>query len=1652
MTKKGLILTLLFVTCLLGCDNLFQPPNYQAPPVEEGYGKVSVNFADGQSRTVFPAKIFDNYMYTFFTNGSEPLVLSPGTGGLFTLEVGDWQVYVEAYVGGIAPANRAAAGTANFTVNSGATAEVTVALDAVEANGYGTFTYNIHYPANTHIEITLQKLPGLTASVDLSPDNTVTNGNITVIGKTAQNVPAGFYLLTVQIRNGGWYAGISEAVHIYPLLTTEYVTQFSELNLLPTIINSANIKGITPVIGAAPPTAITETEQYSGTVTWNPSHSTFTANTTYTATITLALKNGYILQGVPANFFNATGASSTSSAANSGIITAVFTTLPHSYLKVTNTTEWNSALSIIRNGGNDKSYIIEIDGNVGVGGITSANNNTAGLGTATGITVTLVGSRKLYLTSQGSIIRVGANQTLVINDRDLILEGLNNNTSTVYVSGTNAKLELKNGTISGNTASFSSSYSSGGGVSVSGGGTFTMTGGEISSNTVSGSGSSTNVGGGGVYITGNNSTFAMNGGKISGNTSASASGSSNYSDGGGVYVSSGGTFTMNNGEISGNTASGSGSSTYRSGGGVSVVGSSFTMNGGKISGNTSNRSGGGVYAEGGTFTMNNGEISGNTASSGGGVYVNVTNNSTSNFIMNDGKISGNTAPNGGGVYVTGSNSSFTMSNGEISGNNASGNTAPNGGGVYVDRGNFTLSDGKISGNKAYTTSNISGSSYGGGVYATSNSSFTMTGGEISGNLVAAISSSHGGGVYVSGGTLTIGGTAQIYSNSSQLYSNSSINNDNVYLPNNQYITLGNSVNAPANGMNVYVQTATVGGVIVQSNAATGTEQYFHPDQSGKMVVLQSGGQLAIIDATTGSVGSITVPIWRNGSPVSLVVPPVAVPAGQTITAQGWQISDNGSSGWTNFTPPSTADMSYNGKYLRYYATGSGGQTYYSPNVASIRVITLSQTEREVVIEMWDSYGDGWNFNAALRINKNGTDISPNVRLTNGSGPAYYYFIVNFGDVVRFYWVNGGLGDGECAFAAYYSDDPPNPAFNPTMGTIDTDRVLVSKRYNNSSGTVGNGVLMGSFTASSTITSVTVSPASVSVAKGTTQSFSAVVTGTNSPSQAVTWSIVQTNKHSGTTIDSNGFLTVSASETLTALTVRATSVDTSKYGEATVNLTTVPVTGVSLNKSTASLGVGYAEILAATITPSNATNKNVTWSSSNTAVATVLPSGTVYAVAVGTATITVTTVDGSRTAACTVTVSPVFYTITFNANDGSGTPPSAQTVQAGSSITLPSGSGLTRNGYTFGGWNTDPSGTGTNYGAGSSYTPPFNRTLYARWIVHYTVTFNAFGGSGTPPSAQTVQPGSSITLPSGSGLSKAGSVFGGWISMSGAGGTYSAGASFTPTGNTTFFAKWDTVVTVSGSNLTEKLGWVQSNAQDNYTYIIEVNANESIAPHVLWYNDQRVTITLRGIGANRTISLSSGGSMFTVGSNNVGTGSGITLILDNNITLQGRSNNTNSLVDVVHGGTFIMNSGSIITGNSSSNFFSSGGVNVQGTFVMNGGTIIGNSGDTGGGVFVIGGIFAMNGGTITANTATSMGGGVAVHGGTFNKTGGTIYGHNDANSDNVVRISGAVQSNRGHAVAVYDNIGIIIRKEATAGTGINLYYNSATGEYTGLWDN
>jgi uncharacterized repeat protein (TIGR02543 family) len=321
---------------------------------------------------------------------------------------------------------------------------------------------------------------------------------------------------------------------------------------------------------------------------------------------------------------------------------------------------WEAAIQTVNDapdgtGGSPAVFEFKITGSFGVPGIIYPEYTITGAYKE----VWLTGdeTKTISLNSNGSLICTAANQTFVIDG--VTLQGRANNDSVLVGINPNSAVELRSGTITGNTSS--------GGVYVWGG-NFTMSGGTISENTAIGGGG---FGGGGVFVYGSG-TFTMSGGTVSGNTATS-------NNGGGVYVGNG-TFTMSGGTVSENTAV--------LGGGVYVASSgTFTMSGGTISENTASSGGGVVVGGENTFTMKGGTISGNkaTGGNGGGVYAS---GSVTFTMSSNAAITGNTASaNGGGVYVNGT---FTMTSGTVSGN-----AAVLGGGVYIYNGTFTKVGGGI---------------------------------------------------------------------------------------------------------------------------------------------------------------------------------------------------------------------------------------------------------------------------------------------------------------------------------------------------------------------------------------------------------------------------------------------------------------------------------------------------------------------------------------------------------------------------------------------------------------------------------------------------------------------------------------------------------------------------------------------------------------------------------------------------------------------------------------------------------------------------------------------------------------------------------------------------------------------------------------------
>lgn len=199
--------------------------------------------------------------------------------------------------------------------------------------------------------------------------------------------------------------------------------------------------------------------------------------------------------------------------------------------------------------------------------------------------------------------------------------------------------------------------------------------------------------------------------------------------------------------------------------------------------------------------------------------------------------------------------------------------------------------------------------------------------------------------------------------------------------------------------------------------------------------------------------------------------------------------------------------------------------------------------------------------------------------------------------------------------------------NGTVDTLQADaNVTVS----------GNGDIKkqtGSGQISVSVTGVSLDKTEIVLVEGSSQTLTATVEPTNATNKNVTWS---SDHEAIATVDQNGTVTARRGG---QATITVTTADGRKTATCTVKVKIQigePVQSVGLNKTELALEVGKTGTLEAIVEPSDATNKNVIWSSSNPEVATV-DNGVVTTVSAGEAIITVTTEDGAKTATCKVTV-------------------------------------------------------------------------------------------------------------------------------------------------------------------------------------------------------------------------------------------------------------------------------------------------------------------------------------------------------------------------------------------------------------------------------
>ncbi len=214
----------------------------------------------------------------------------------------------------------------------------------------------------------------------------------------------------------------------------------------------------------------------------------------------------------------------------------------------------------------------------------------------------------------------------------------------------------------------------------------------------------------------------------------------------------------------------------------------------------------------------------------------------------------------------------------------------------------------------------------------------------------------------------------------------------------------------------------------------------------------------------------------------------------------------------------------------------------------------------------------------------------------------------------------------------------------TVATVSSKGVVTAKATGTTVITAltkdGNFLQQCKVTVEQAVTSVKLSATEVKLSVGKTKTLKATVSPSDATNKKVTWS---SSNEKVATVSSSGVVTAKAKGTAT---ITAKTKDGGYVAVCTIE-TYIGVTGVTINSDSVKLPKGETTVLTATVKPSNAENKGITWTSSDTKIATVSASGKVTGKKTGTVTITATTSDGAKTDTCTLEVVQLVTKVSLN---------------------------------------------------------------------------------------------------------------------------------------------------------------------------------------------------------------------------------------------------------------------------------------------------------------------------------------------------------------------------------------------------------------------
>ena len=638
--------------------------------------------------------------------------------------------------------------------------------------------------------------------------------------------------------------------------------------------------------------------------------------------------------------------------------------------------------------------------------------------------------------------------------------------------------------------------------------------------------------------------------------------------------------------------------------------------------------------------------------------------------QNRGAITHATGKNGGGVYMNGNSTKFNMYGGSITGNSGSG--------VYVTQYNtFNMYGGSITDNN---------NSHGGGVY--NGGTVNMYGGEIRDNTATT----YGGGVYVdsySWVSFKVSGSAKITDNTVNGAPN------NVYLPSGKTIAISGLTGGANIGVTTADESTTSDNVIIAKDVGKLTYTNIIKSDSNKYETKQIKGNLVLAlknnDSSKGHEHFLcgndpcTCPVKETKK---VAFQPWTSTMSLPATPGNWYLTKNVtlSSTWT---PALGTVLCLNGHSI----TANGNFNTIKVNGGTFTLTDCQSNQGSVThgsgaygrgVEVEDGTfnlykgsitgnkgeyinrepprGGGVMMNNKSAFNMYGGKISGNTGTLcdGGVNVAYSSSIFNLydGEISNNNGISGGVYvDGKFNMSGGKIKDNRatisggvdvrgGAAFNMSGGSITNNTATYSGGvyvYDGATFTVSGNVNITNNTAGGKTNNVYLSMANETVISVT----GALTGGARIGVTPETWPDGNGQRAIATGADPATGLT---RYNMTSADMNCFQSDNGEYQTSLANNTVlltkkgggtsenIPVTGITLNTTTASLEVGKTTTLTATVAPENAANKALKWASSDEDVATVAPDGTVTAVKVGTATITATAADGSgKSATCTVTV-------------------------------------------------------------------------------------------------------------------------------------------------------------------------------------------------------------------------------------------------------------------------------------------------------------------------------------------------------------------------------------------------------------------------------